>query len=81
MHPQEGVDLNDLNEDGDGVLVITAMNVSIKYAEFYNYLKKRFSRRTLSPRVINTSGGILQSSNDRSGSTFGREFGHQVSDY
>ena len=36
MHLQEGVDLNDMTEDGDGVLVITATNVSIKYAEFYN---------------------------------------------
>jgi hypothetical protein len=36
MHPQEGVDLNGLTEDGDGVLVIKAMNVSIKYAVFCN---------------------------------------------
>jgi hypothetical protein len=36
MHLQEGVDLIDMTDDGDGVLVITAMNVSIKYAEFCN---------------------------------------------
>jgi hypothetical protein len=36
MHLQAGVDLNDMTEDGDGVLVITAMKVSIKYTEFYN---------------------------------------------
>ena len=33
---QKGVDLIDLTEDGDMVLVITAMNFYIKYAEFYN---------------------------------------------
>jgi len=34
MHPQEGVDFNDLTEDGGGVLVITAVNVSINTRNF-----------------------------------------------